>query len=165
MLAQDALNDCRDICPLRGIDVGQNLLFAELQRIPDLHDPRLVDAADADVLVNLLVDLPHLRRLRDEVVAVEGRCEQDVELRRLRLHGRIGIETEGHRNAGPLPHVGEIGKALLVGNPELVEHGLLGDLIQNPVDAGRVVSGGFSSFHEIGGDARLRRHRAVERRV
>ena len=75
MLAQDALNDCRDVCPLRGIDVGQNLLFAERQRITDLHDPRLVDAADADILVNLLVDLPNLRRLRNEIVAVKRRIK------------------------------------------------------------------------------------------
>ena len=75
VLAQDAFDDSRDVCPLRGIDVGQNLLFAERQGIPDLHDPRLVDATDADVFENLLVDLPHLRRLRDEIVAVK-RCSK-----------------------------------------------------------------------------------------
>ena len=121
----------------------------------------MVDTADADVLVNLLVDLPHLRRLRDEVITVERRSKQDVELRRLRLHSRIGIEMEGYRNASRVPHVGKIGVALIVGDPEFVEHGLPDDGVQNLDDAGRVVSGGFGGFHEMGGDACLRRHRAV----
>ena len=52
----------------------------------------------------------------------------------------------------PVPHVGEISKALPVGDPELVEHSLLGDGVQNPDDAGRVVSGGFSGFYQKCGD-------------
>ena len=162
MLAQDAFNDGRDVGPLRGIDVRQNLLVAEGQRIPDLHDPRLIDAPDADVFVNLLVDLPHLRRLRYEVVAVKGGSQQDIELRCLRLYGRIGIEPEGHRNSSPIPLVGKIGVALIVGDPELVEHSLPNDVLQDPDNPGRVVSGGFGGFHEMGGNARLRYHRCVE---
>ncbi len=81
VLAQDTFDHGRDVRSLRGIDIPQELLIAEHQSIPDLHDPRLVDAADADVLENLLVDLPHLRRLRDEVIAVEGRHCRACKLR------------------------------------------------------------------------------------
>ena len=87
-----------------------------------MHDPLLVDAADANVLENLLVDLPHLRRLSNEVIAVEGRRQQSVEFGRLRLHRRIGIKLEGYQSAGFIPDVGEISVGLIVCDPELVDY-------------------------------------------
>ena len=130
-----------------------------------MHDPRLVDAADADVLEDLLVDLPHLRWLRDEILAIEGRHQQGVELGCLRLHRGIGIEPEEHQRAGLIPDIGQIGKTFIVGDPELVEHRFPDDRIQDLDDPGSVVSGGFGSFDQMGDNACLGCHRCVERGI
>ena len=164
LLAQNALDDRGDVGPLGRVAARQDLLIAEDDRVADLDDPLLVDPADADVLVDLVVDLPHLGRLGDHVTVVDA-VEQHVELRCLRLYRRIRIELERHQRAPFVPHVGEIGKGRLVGDPELVEHRFADDAVQDPDDAGRVVPGRLCRRHEMGGNVSLGEHLPVEGRV
>ena len=94
-----------------------------------------------------------------------GAAEQDVELRRLRLHRGIGIEPKRHQRPGVVPDVGEIGKRLFVGNPELVEHRGRRDGVERLDNARRALSGRLGRRDKMGGDASLRHHLAIERRV
>ena len=106
----------------RGVGIAHDVLLVESRRIAHLHDAMAVDAADADVLEDLVIDLSYLGRLRHGVVPVHGRREEREERRRLRLHRGIGIEPEGHQDAGLVAHGGEICESLLICDPDLVEH-------------------------------------------
>src|SRR5208283_258664 len=81
--------------------------------IANLHDPRLIDARNADIFKFLVVDFALLYALDDD-----GRRarQQAPELMRLRLFRGRGLELEVRRVAGV-----ELGEAFLVGDPDLVE--------------------------------------------
>ena len=164
LLAENALDDGRDVGSLGRVAARQDLLVAEDDAVADLDDALLVDPADPDVLVDLVVDLPHLGGLGDHVVVADA-VEQHVELRRLRLHRRVRIEIERHQRAPFVPDVGEIGDCPLVGDPELVEHRLRDDALQDADDAGRIPPGRLRRRREMGGDAGLGDHLRVEGRV
>ena len=148
----------------RGVGVAGRLLF-EGQRVADLHDPAAVDPADADVLVDLVVDLPHLRRLGDDGVAVDGRGQQAVEHGGLGLQRGVGHELERHRVAGVVPDVGEIDDAAFVADPHLVEHRGRDDGVERLDEPRGVVPGRLFGRHELRGDASLRGHLSLEHRV
>ena len=148
----------------RRVGVAGRLLF-EGQRVADLHDAAPVDPADADVLVDLVVDLPHLRRLGDDGVAVDGRGQQAVERGGLGLERGVGGELERHRGAGVVPNVGEVDDAAFVADPHLVEHRAADDGVERLDEPRRVVPGRLFGRHELRGDAGLRGHLSLDHLV
>ena len=126
----------------------------KLKRLPTCTMRALSAPAHPDVLHDLVVDLAHDGRLHDEVVIARRRRQQHEELRRLRLHGRIGVEAERHPLARIFLDVREVGEADLVGDPELVDHGVVRDRVQHLVDAPGVVSGLLGRRHHFRGNAR-----------
>ena len=94
--------------------------------IADLHDPRLIDARNADIFKFLVVDFALLYALDDD-----GRRagQQAPELMRLRLFRGRGLELEVRRMACV-----ELGEAFLVGDPDLVEDRLVVDARQPFID-------------------------------
>src|SRR5262249_29521112 len=86
--------------------------LAQIRRAhADLHDARLVDAGDADIFENLVVDLALARILDDDLL---GARDQRPECRGLRLLAGIGAEREVD------PGIGQISVPRRIGNPEFL---------------------------------------------
>jgi len=87
---------------------------------PDLHDGRFGDAGDADKFEDLVVDLALARVLDHHLL---GPGDQRPERRRLRLLGGIPAEREID------PGIGQIGMTGRIGESELFDRGLVGDVV------------------------------------
>ena len=96
------------------------LQVGEIFRVePHLNDAWLIHAADAGVFKMLVIDLTPARLLNNLILLA---AEQRPERIGLRLLQRRWTEGEVHVD------VAEVGVALLIGDPELVEHCGVGKL-------------------------------------
>src|SRR5512132_3879814 len=103
----------------------------------------------------LIVDLA-LTRFLDHLILLAGK--QRPEHVRLRLLERRWAEGEVHID------VAEIGVTLLVGDPDLIEHGGVSELAEPTIDLIWREACLLRGVHEMRGDPRLRHHVCAEQR-
>ena len=110
----------REQCLHRSAETDPRLQVSEIFRVePHLNDAWLIHAADAGVFKMLVIDLAPARLLNNLILLA---AEQRPERIGLWLFQRRRTEGEVHVD------VAEVGVALLIGDPELVEHRGVGKL-------------------------------------